>query len=737
MEIPQTSDATGTQTGPGTIDYGSEVAGVFADGDVLRVKAEVVQRRLTTAQFRINSGTVRIVNTVGRAQGLPGGLPPVGELTATGQATVAYANRASMVAFQSAAAVRLNDAWNPIVNRRQARLEAKARITGRTGVTGDVDVSFNCLDGAGNAVGSVTVNMVLPDEAAGDTDGLASTTLPVGTVSVVPVEIASSTATWTSSGTFTLAVTDIIIYEELVEDVSYNAGTGEITTTWNTDRTDSFTVAPSASIPSGTMFPASPSVGDRFILLHDESVPDDRVLRMVQTSSTTRQLRFGAGAGLPSFVIAYSATHANPALRNRVAVAYGGARSKTASRLFLYPEHDAQVSYAVSATPLTAAGTHFYEVTGLAGLYDSLPVGDYHANVLFTDNTKLYADIQFALGDYSYEGAEDGWVLTPGVAAPWATQGQPEPRTLLGVTRLVDGPAQGVTVSDTAVVRREPLTLFSPTFDLDDPDKSAGVLQVEATVRISTRSSTSIVFESGTTTHRMVGFAFASTLNAVANRWSGTADNGLLIGDVEVRGSGATVYGTISLRLAINANNEAGYYLIYTPDASAAAGNFSIGMSMEAVFIHNDGAASGASTFTGLTDTPTSYTDQAGSVPVVNAGANALVLQSVAQALGFRVRYGSIVQQIALTANPSFQVRNGFQRLTRNSAGSYTIEFDDRLANTSYVVIASRQGRAPEYIYNDLKNTDSFRLICRNTRDGANVDLPLGTGIQFVVISPL
>jgi pectate lyase len=45
--------------------------------------------------------------------------------------------------------------------------------------------------------------------------------------------------------------------------------------------------------------------------------------------------------------------------------------------------------------------------------------------------------------------------------------------------------------------------------------------------------------------------------------------------------------------------------------------------------IYKPGGGSGSSTFTGLTDTPSSYTGEAGKVPVVNVGEDALEFQAI------------------------------------------------------------------------------------------------------------
>ena len=343
--------------------------------------------------------------------------------------------------------------------------------------------------------------------------------------------------------------------------------------------------------PEGSSFPAAPKVGDRFILLSPENVAVDHVLPAHQAQTTLRQIILGGGAGYPVNVSAYSPTYSgnnHAALRNKVFVVYGGARQKTASRLYLYGDKLGSQSHTVSASAV-AGLPHGYEVTGLT--YDDLTPGNYYVNVEYTDGSKLYPDRQFTLGDYSYAGGATGWELTPGVAAAWATQGQPEPRTLLAVTQLMDGAAVGITVGNSGQIQRNSLTGFTPAFDLDDADHQAGILQVEATLRFSTRGATTIGFDQDSvnplTEARITGFAFVSAVRA-STTYAGSADNGIEIGEATIY-NGAATLGVVKLLLAKDGNNVLGYYLSYAPLSGSV--NFALSMTMEAAFIHNDAPA--------------------------------------------------------------------------------------------------------------------------------------------------
>ena len=341
--------------------------------------------------------------------------------------------------------------------------------------------------------------------------------------------------------------------------------------------------------PEGNSFPTAPKVGDRFILLSPEHVAVDHVLTAHQAQPTLREITLGGGTGYPAYIYAYSSTYSglsHAALRDKVFVAYRGARLKTASKLYLYADKLGSQSHAVSAS-VVAGVPDWYEVTGLT--YDDLTPGNYYVNVEYTDGSKLYPDRQFMLGDYSYAGGATGWELTPGVAAVWATQGQPEPRTLLAVTQLMDGAGIGITVANSGQLQRNSLTGFTPTFDLDDAEHQAGIFQVKATLRFSTRSANTIGFDQDSADPlietRVTGFAFASAVRA-STAYAGSADNGIEIGEATIY-NGAAILGVVKLLLAKDGNNVLGYYLSYAPSSGSV--NFALPMTIEAAFIHNDG----------------------------------------------------------------------------------------------------------------------------------------------------
>ena len=185
-----------------------------------------------------------------------------------------------------------------------------------------------------------------------------------------------------------------------------------------------------------------------------------------------------------------------------------------------------------------------------------------------------------------------------GVAAAWATQGQPRPVTLLALTKLAQGTGAGLSIVTSTADVRNALSGFTPTFDLDDADKQTGILQVEASLTLARGSVTTLGFDTnGTnplTTKRVNGFAFASQLrndDAYVSAVDGDV-HGTVIAKLPVYNSTVKL-GDVSLLIGRNANNQVGYALVYEGDVGATQ-NFEIQLSIEAAFIHNDGAPASA-----------------------------------------------------------------------------------------------------------------------------------------------
>lgn len=369
------------------------------------------------------------------------------------------------------------------------------------------------------------------------------------------------------------------------------------------DTAETLTVSETA-ITSGASFPASPSDGDMFNLLRAETVHDNPVAEMEFLSDRTGSdtilripLAEGTAAG-PRYIVAYSDMWAgdNPAqetaLRGKAFVQYAGAPTLRVNRITLYEDGASETTYPVEQAGVTGF-PHLSEVTGLT--FAALRSGTWHRNARFTNGTKVFADRQDPIGQYTYS-ADTGWVLSPGLAAPWATQGQPEPVTLLAVTQLIDGPGVGISVpSPATAVRPANVALFSPLFDLDDTRNRQGIVQVEATLTIATPAapSTTSFVSTGNAANaqrraRITGFAFASALRGTDGLYDAATGRGIEIGRVSVW-RGTQSQGEVILKLARNAANQVGYFLEHpAPGGTPASTAFALSIDLEAAFLHND-----------------------------------------------------------------------------------------------------------------------------------------------------
>ena len=202
-----------------------------------------------------------------------------------------------------------------------------------------------------------------------------------------------------------------------------------------------------------------------------------------------------------------------------------------------------------------------YGVTALAGHPNSWSVNGADGSTIMAgrtyavqfqwtgDDSKLYPEVTFDPGDYTWNGQRWG-------------------RTLRGLTSLHDGAGTSVSVTSTRTAQRGNLTLLAPAFDLDTaPD---GVVWAEWEATFSARSSTALGFGAeAAQTYREAGMVTISAL-----RRSGTyAATGAVQGAAV---AGTPIYnfallGTLRLYLAKNASGELGYVFDYAPATPGGA----------------------------------------------------------------------------------------------------------------------------------------------------------------------
>ena len=240
-------------------------------------------------------------------------------------------------------------------------------------------------------------------------------------------------------------------------------------TEWGEDRTNP------ANIPTGPTFPTNPTAGDRFLLTHGTSQIDDHVLEVVQSQTTLRQLHLGGGSNLPNYIRSYASNYSGPSattLRGKTFVVYSGSgASNPPSRLHFYDPGSTRVIYTVSGTSAGAGLLNYYEVTGLT--YTLFSVGAHETNIQYADGTRFFEDAPISVGDYTYTGTR--WDFTPGVAASWAAQGEPEPvGTEVPENRQI--PSGGSTGQ---VLKKTSGTDYAVAWQADDDEQTASEVPVD------------------------------------------------------------------------------------------------------------------------------------------------------------------------------------------------------------------------------------------------------------------
>lgn len=378
---------------------------------------------------------------------------------------------------------------------------------------------------------------------------------------------------------------------------------GALDTRWRTQR-----------VPAGNALPPHPHVGDRFRLLADDDIVHDPLVQGVQSQVTLTEYAFPdreatGPQALYGYTLGYGGT-AHAALAGNVFLIFNGAMPADGQLIFYREGDDTRHAYDI-ADAFVPGLPHWYQVAGLS-------VGDIddtglHFHLNFESNggsEKTYPDTTVSAGDLTYAGGtqgQAGWVPTPGIAAAWATQGQPNPRQVLALTKLIDGPGAGLAVNVASSPVYGTFNAFAPDFDLDDADKQQGELATEAILTITTPGDASIGFNAADDTHpvtvlRKSSFAFASDVRE-ADAYAQNATHGVQVDTWPVYQtiSGARHQtGTIALYEArATGTNNLGYYWHWSPESIAGGSNFNVTSVLRADFTHNDGAGGGAPTQVG------------------------------------------------------------------------------------------------------------------------------------------
>lgn len=393
----------------------------------------------------------------------------------------------------------------------------------------------------------------------------------------------------------------------LVDDASVGSGLqvrgvsfGALDTRWRTQR-----------VPTGNTLPPHPHVGDRFRLLADDTVAHDPLVQGRQAQVTLTEYAFPnrAAAGpqaLYGYTLGYGGT-AHATLAGNVFLIYNGSMPADGQLIFYREGDDTRHAYDI-ADNFVPGLTHWYQVAGLS-------VGDiddtglrFHLNFESDGGAnQTYPDITVEAGDLTYAGGtqgQAGWVPSPGIAAAWATQGQPDPRQILALTKLIDGPGAGLAVNVASAPVYGTFNAYVPDFDLDDADKQQGELATEAILTITSPGDASIGFNAADDTHpvtvlRKSSFAFASDVRE-ADAYAQNATHGVQVATWPVyqtiSGSRHQT-GTVALYEArATGTNHLGYYWHWDPENVAGGSNFNLSSTLRADFTHNDRAGGAAGT---------------------------------------------------------------------------------------------------------------------------------------------
>ena len=253
----------------------------------------------------------------------------------------------------------------------------------------------------------------------------------------------------------------------------------------------------------------------------------------------------GSLSGAPGNGIAFFGSYlqsATAALRNKTI----WARTATAGKTPQYVRINGR-RYGVTA--LGAGHPNSWSVNGADG--STIMAGrTYAVQFQWTGDSKLYPDVTFDPGDYTWNGQRWG-------------------RTLRGLTSLHAGSTGAdVDVTSTRTAQHDNFTLLAPAFDLDTaPD---GVVWAEWEATFSARSSTALGFGTeAAQTYREAGMVTISALRRLGTYAATGAVQGAAVAGTPIYNF--ALLGTMRLYLAKNASGELGYVFDYAPATPGGA----------------------------------------------------------------------------------------------------------------------------------------------------------------------
>ena len=246
-----------------------------------------------------------------------------------------------------------------------------------------------------------------------------------------------------------------------------------------------------------------------------------------------------------------------------------------------------------SNTPFTSTVNqwHWLPYAGEDNSYNAL------TDVSLTDDNQL----RFS----QHTGPDHDIDLTAYRQADWATDGNTDfiPAAKIELTQtLIDGTGIGIT-SAGGQSARGPLRLFSPAFDLDDPDKQHGIIYVRVNLTIvDADATTSFANDSVVRSITQTARIRASVMRQDDNEYAAGANQGERVGDAVTVYRGAVAVGTPSLWISRNSDKELGYFVDWSRASGASAIEFQL-LNFSVEFTHNDVAAAGLAGLPDLTVT--------------------------------------------------------------------------------------------------------------------------------------
>lgn len=196
--------------------------------------------------------------------------------------------------------------------------------------------------------------------------------------------------------------------------------------------------------------------------------------------------------------------------------------------------------------------------------------------------------------------------IKPPTLPSWVTDPDEEIPTskvrYVGITSLADnavGP--GIAVTSLTGNHASAFQLLSPTFDLDDADNQAGLLEFEIRRTMTNPSPANLGYGSGNDATATIFARVRVRDLRNSTVYSATEENGVLIGKSDAM-AGSVKVGEERTYLAKNAANQVGIYTRYAFESGhSTAGSYNGGLRVDGDFLHNEAPPQAAASELGIT----------------------------------------------------------------------------------------------------------------------------------------